>query len=87
MQKQYLNKFPDLPHFTSLVFSIDHWNMTALFVDNIQMVLTNKHSGKLEIILLQLKSYTAPFGNFHPSYLPNILCSFYWVSGIYKFDQ
>ena len=41
MQKQYLNKFPDLPHFTSLVFSIDHWNMTALFADNIQKVLNN----------------------------------------------
>ena len=36
---QFLNNFPDLPRFTSWVFSIDHWNMTALFVDNIQVVL------------------------------------------------
>ena len=41
IQFQFLNNFPDLPRFTSLVFLIDHWNMTALFVDNIQVVLNN----------------------------------------------
>ena len=38
---QFLNNFPDSPLFFSLVFSIDCWNMTARFVDNIQVVLNN----------------------------------------------
>ena len=36
---QFLNNFADLPGYPTLVFSIDRWNMTALFVDNIQVVL------------------------------------------------
>ena len=40
---QFLNNFPDLPRFTSLVFSIGRWNLTAPFLDNIQGVL-NKYS-------------------------------------------
>ena len=39
---QFLNNFPDLPLFTSLVFSNDRWNLPALFVDNCQMLLNNK---------------------------------------------
>ena len=38
---QFLNNFPDLPLFTSLVFSTDRWNLPALFVDNCQMLLNN----------------------------------------------
>ena len=38
---QFLNNYPDLPRFTSLVFSTDGWNLTALFHDNIQVVLNN----------------------------------------------
>ena len=36
---QFLNNFPDLPRFPSLVFSIDRSNITALFVDKIQVIL------------------------------------------------
>ena len=38
---QFLNNFPDLPRFTSLVFSIGRWNLTAPFLDNIQGILNN----------------------------------------------
>ena len=38
---QFLNNFPDLPRFLSLVFSIDRWNMTAFFFDKIQVFLNN----------------------------------------------
>ena len=85
---QFLNNFPDLPSFLSVVFSIDRWNMTALFVDNIQLVLNNNRSGRLEIILLQVTSYRAAFWcNLHPSYLPINLCSSYWVPGLYNYDR
>ena len=61
---QFLNNFPDLPRFTSLVFSIGRWNLTAPFLDNIQGFWTINHSWKLEIILLQVTSYNAPFIQF-----------------------
>ena len=35
---QFLNNFPDLPRFTSLVFSIGRSDLTAPFLDNIQGV-------------------------------------------------
>ena len=38
---QFLNNFLDLPLFILLVFSIDRWKFTALFVDNNQVVLNN----------------------------------------------
>ena len=38
---QLLNYFPDLPLFTSLLFSNDRWNLTAPFLDNSQVVLNN----------------------------------------------
>ena len=38
---EFLNNFPDLPRFTSLVLSIDRSNLTAFFVDNIRVVLNN----------------------------------------------
>ena len=62
----FLNNFPDLPPFPSLVFSIDRWNMTAIFIDNFRWFWTINHCGKLEIIRLQLKSYSAPFMQFSP---------------------
>ena len=34
----FLNNFPDLLLFTSLVFPNDRWNLTALFVDNSQVI-------------------------------------------------
>ncbi len=62
---QFLNNFPDLPLFTSLVFSNNRWNLSALFVDNCQCFWTiNYLSSKLEIILLQVTSYKAPFKQF-----------------------
>ena len=36
---QFLNNFPHLPRFPSLVFPTDRWNITALFVDNTQVIL------------------------------------------------
>ena len=36
---QFLNNFPDLPRFPSLVFSIDRSNIAALFVDKNQVIL------------------------------------------------
>ena len=38
---QFLNNFPDLFPFNSLVFSNDRWNLTGIFVDNSQVVLNN----------------------------------------------
>ena len=38
---QFLNNFPDLFLFTSLVFPKDRWNLTALFVDNSQVILNS----------------------------------------------
>ena len=38
---QFLNNFPYLHPFTSLVFSIGRWNLTSPFFDNIQGVLNN----------------------------------------------
>ena len=59
---QFLNNFPDLHLFTSLVFSNDRWNLPALFVDNCQMLWTINHlSSKREIFLLQVASYKGPF--------------------------
>ena len=56
---QFLNNFPDLPRFTSLVFSIRRWDLTASFPDNFQGCLNNcslLEDGKLEIIPLQVTS-------------------------------
>ena len=38
---QFLNNFPDLFLLASLVFPNDPWNLTALFVDNSQVILNN----------------------------------------------
>ena len=63
---QFLNNFPDLPRFTFLVFSIDRWNLTEPFLDNIQGVPNNYSLLKLEIIHLQVTGYNAPFMQFSP---------------------
>ena len=42
IQTQFLHNLPDLPRFNSLVFSIEHWIMTPLSIDNIQVLLNNK---------------------------------------------
>ena len=63
---QFLNNFPDLPRFTSLVFSIGRWNLTALFLDNIQGFWTIIHSWKLEIFPLKVTSYNAPLIQISP---------------------
>ena len=63
---QFLNNFPHLPSFPSLVFSIDRWKMTALFVDNSQWFWTLNRSGRLEVILWQVTIYRAPFMQFSP---------------------
>ena len=56
---QFLDNFLDLPLFISLVFWNDRWNMTALIVDNIQVVLNNKpvlRAGNYSLASNKLKS-------------------------------
>ena len=57
---QILNKFPDLSLFTSLVFSNDHWNLPALFVDNCQMLLNKEipllEAGKYSLVSNKIQS-------------------------------
>ena len=42
----FLNKFPDLNLFPSLVLSNEHWILNALLVDNSQVLLKNEHFPK-----------------------------------------
>ena len=63
---QFLHNFPDLPRFTSLVFSIDRWNLTAPFLENIQVVLNNYSLLKAGIYSLAINKLQRTFMKFSP---------------------
>ena len=69
---QFPNNFPDSPLFTSLVFSHDPWNLTALIVGNSQVLLNNEPLLKAGSSLTRNKLESNHHANFTPVIYPII---------------
>ena len=75
---QFLNNFPDLPRFTSLVFSIGRWNLTAPFLDIIQGVLNNYSHLKAGIYSLASKKLQSTLYTI----FSRVICTLVFVASI-----
>ena len=78
LSDQFLNNFPDLPPFTSLVFSIGRWNLIPSFLDNIQGVLNN-------FSLLKAGSYSLASNKLQctlHAIFTRVICTLFFVASI-----